>query len=93
MPFYDTGPLVCQTAAVDRPRSATICFAASRDSRSASSTSAIERGVRHETRPSVSSTTSAMAGKEIRPSRNASTAISSAAFSVQVAEPPIRWAS
>ena len=35
---------------------------------------------------------SAIDGKGILPSRNALTAISSAAFNVQVAEPPVSWA-
>ena len=40
------------------------------------------------TRSRVSAINAAIPGKEIRPARNASTATSSAAFSVQVDDPP-----
>ena len=45
-------------------------------------------GSRTGTRSKVSATVAAIAGKGMRPARKASTAISSAAFSVAVADPP-----
>ena len=67
--------------------------AAARDSLSISSTSATLPGVRAGTRESVSATTSAIPVNGICSFKNASTAISSAAFKVQVEEFFASWAS
>src|SRR5262249_2337389 len=70
-------------------REATSSRHTARDSLSISRIASIPFGWRTGVRARVSSTTSAMAGKLILPSRNDSTATSSAAFRVQLAEPPV----
>src|SRR5580693_7946613 len=90
---YHTIYILAGTAStVSRPASTpAIARAVARDSLSISRISATVRGCRFGTRLRVSSTTAAMPGNGISHFKKASTATSSAAFRVQVAEPPASW--
>ena len=72
-------------------QAATNSRARARDSRSISRISPTVRGEQTGIFDSVSYTIRYIDRKPIFPNKNASTAISSAAFNVHVADPPVSW--